>query len=274
MVPATALPGRLAEMLGPPGSHEALVRVPLAAIDLTDDTYRFRMRVDVVGLVEDIRANGQDFPVVLRPVGDGLQLVCGFRRVTALKELGAEAALAVIRELSDDEAYRLAWSENMARQSYSHMDRAHGMLKLLKSGRSLRQVARLFGLGPRAVGKLRDLALMPQPVQDAVGSGAIKPTHGVMLHELKRRYPAMDVLEWLQRIVDEGLSVRGLAQRVGKAYSEPRAPWASEASGRWRLRARTFDLAAMDAEEAASALTELQQLVAALQSRIGDLKEE
>ncbi len=113
------------------------VWLPMDAIDLDDEMFCFRMDLFVEKLAVDIAENGQDFPVVVRPKGERHQLICGFRRVTALKKLGRDRVRAVVRTLSEQEAWRLAWAENEARASYSPVDRAHAVAKAQLAGRSL-----------------------------------------------------------------------------------------------------------------------------------------
>ena len=114
--------------------------IPLTAIDLDDTTFCFRMSIKVDDLAQDIKANGQDFPVVIRKLGEKLQLVCGFRRCTALRKIGRNTVIAVVKELTDDEAYRLAWSENEARKSYTDLDRAHAVLKANRAGKTMTEL--------------------------------------------------------------------------------------------------------------------------------------
>ncbi len=78
------------------------------SLDLVDEDTTFRMREegDLSALATDIARLGQLFPVDVRPAGEGrYQLVCGFRRVAALKFLQRERVLArVHEELSDEDA--------------------------------------------------------------------------------------------------------------------------------------------------------------------------
>ena len=246
-------------------AREREVMLPLSAIDEADETFCFRMNVYVNDLVTSIEKHGQDFPVVVRPRGDGYQLVCGFRRVAALRRLRREEVRAVVRELGDEEAYRLAWSENVARRSYSVVDRAHGVAKARLTGRRMEEIERLFGLKRSALLELRSLAEAPVAVQAAVEAGEIKPKHAVAMNVLKRRYTDFDYDRWLAEVVAEGLSVRALKLRASIAYDEPRQPLVKAGlQGRFRLRARVVVPREMSPAERASVRSELMLLVDAL----------
>ena len=79
--------------------------IPLDRINLADTTYRFRVGLRVKDLVDSIKQNGQQMPVVLRR-RDGeqkLQVISGFRRLTALSQIGWTKATAVVLDDMDDE---------------------------------------------------------------------------------------------------------------------------------------------------------------------------
>lgn len=248
------------------GSAGGEVLVPLEALDPGDLRYRFRTRLEVGELAADIARNGQDFPVVVRPRGSGLQLVCGFRRVAALRSLGAVAVRAVVRELDDDEALRLAWSENESREDYSDLDRAHAMLKAQREGKSWKELEALFGLKSAQIGRLRALAEVPEVVREALEAGRITTTHAVVLNQMARRYPELEHGRWVGEIVERGLSVRQLRQRIGLAYEAPARPLVvfEEDGGGLRIGSRRLVPAKMSAEERESTIEALEQALALL----------
>ncbi|WP_240359663.1 ParB/RepB/Spo0J family partition protein [Pyxidicoccus trucidator] len=89
-----------------------LVLMPLDK--LQDDTsFRLRSEGDVSGLATDIARLGQLFPVDVRPAGeDRYQLVCGFRRVAALRFLKRDAVQARVHtSLSDEDALLMSLAE-------------------------------------------------------------------------------------------------------------------------------------------------------------------
>lgn len=248
----------------PDHASEAVVELPLEAIEL-DDTFQFRMRLDVAALEADIRDHGQHFPVVVRPRGDLYQLVCGFRRVAALRNLG-RPALAVVRELSDSDAMRLSWAENEARASYSDVDRAHGIFKGHEAGYSFRELEDLFAIKKSQLHFLRKLTTLPEVVLEAVRAGTVPTTHAVTLKVLAKRYPQLEYERWVRGISQHGWSLRQLKQRVGLAYDKPRSPLLhlDKAAGKLRLRAVHVDLKRVDAEERALLIGELKQALEAL----------
>ncbi|WP_338865400.1 ParB/RepB/Spo0J family partition protein [Myxococcus stipitatus] len=104
------------EMLAAPEQRLAgrVVTVLLPLDRLEDDTgHRLRPEGDVSGLATDIARLGQLFPVDVRPRGgERYQLVCGFRRVAALRFLKRDAVQARVHtDLSDEDALLMSLAE-------------------------------------------------------------------------------------------------------------------------------------------------------------------
>ncbi|MFP2910277.1 ParB/RepB/Spo0J family partition protein [Pyxidicoccus sp. 3LFB2] len=108
--------GGLPEELSAPEERLAgrvtLVLMPLDRLQ-DDDAFRLRSEGDVSGLATDIARLGQLFPVDVRPSGeDRYQLVCGFRRVAALRFLKRDAVQARVHtSLSDEDALLMSLAE-------------------------------------------------------------------------------------------------------------------------------------------------------------------
>ncbi len=70
-------------------------------------------------LVADIKRNGLLQPVLVRPVGAAFALVSGHRRFAAVKSLGWKTIPAVVRTMTDREAYLINAAENIQREDLS-----------------------------------------------------------------------------------------------------------------------------------------------------------
>ncbi|AKQ65353.1 ParB-like nuclease domain protein [Myxococcus hansupus] len=88
------------------------VLLPLEKLQ-DDSGFKLRPEGDVSGLATDIARLGQLFPVDVRPAGDdSYQLVCGFRRVAALRFLKRDAVQARIHlRLTDEDALVMSLAE-------------------------------------------------------------------------------------------------------------------------------------------------------------------
>jgi len=73
--------------------------VPLSAIDFSDETFRITEDLDLPRMSASLREVGQVYPVILLDIasGSGYRILCGFRRLHALRSLGRVAAAAMLR---------------------------------------------------------------------------------------------------------------------------------------------------------------------------------
>jgi ParB family chromosome partitioning protein len=202
-------------------------QVPLSGIDLSDTTYRFRAVVRVSDLVKSIKESGQQIPAVVRPhprpsAGYKWQLISGFRRATALTELKFPTIAAYVRRdlVDDQEAFRASVLENMARKTYSDIDRAYVIKRHQDAGYQSFEVAGLMNLTKRQKNNLLSLLDLPQEVQTAIGEDgtAFKATHALTLKKLKAKHPKLNYVEWVSRINNENLSISQTIRAVNEAF--------------------------------------------------------
>lgn len=108
--------------------------VSLQLIDLSDDTFSINYLPDLQRLRSSIEEIGLIQPVLLRGKSDQYQIVCGFRRVTVMKELGKpEIEARVFEEKEKDEFYlfSLSLQENLATRGLNSVEKAIALDKLI-----------------------------------------------------------------------------------------------------------------------------------------------
>jgi len=129
------------------------------------------------------------------------EIISGFRRASAMRELGFDTITAIVRhDLDDDElAFRAAIIENEQRQTYSDIDRALAIIRYELAGWSSVEVA----------------------IDDP--DDHCSATHGLVLGQLARRYPDLDVEHWVGTLNHDQLSVTQLRRAIHKAL-EPTTP--------------------------------------------------
>ena len=64
-------------------------------------------------LAISIKSEGIKKPLVVRPVGKKYELVCGLKRIKAAMMNGMSSVPVEIKELTDKEAARLAFTDNL-----------------------------------------------------------------------------------------------------------------------------------------------------------------
>jgi len=207
--------GRGLEALLPKGSG-GVVRLPLTAIRPSASQPRKRFSQESLEeLAASIREKGLLQPLLVRPKGEGYELVAGERRFRAAQMAGLSEVPAVVRDLTDREALELALVENLQREDLSPVEEARGYQTLLEMGLTQEEVARRVGKARSTVANALRLLQLPEEVLEALDSGAITPGHARALLMLE---PG-DRLWGLREVLQKGLSVRqaeALRERLGR----------------------------------------------------------
>ncbi|MEO5853559.1 MAG: ParB/RepB/Spo0J family partition protein [Nocardioides sp.] len=172
-------------------------------------------------LVFSIREVGLLQPVVVRPSGAGaFELIMGERRWRASQEAGLTTIPAIVRETDDDVMLRDALLENLHRAQLNPLEEAAAYGQLLEDfGCTHDELAQRIGRSrPQISNTLRLLRLSP-PVQRRVAAGVLSAGHARALLAVDDG----DVQDRLaQRVVAEGISVRGLEEIVSVGDHEGR----------------------------------------------------
>jgi len=164
-------------------------------------------------LVYSIREVGLLQPIVVRRATPGeFELVMGERRWRAAQEAGLEAIPAIVRETGDNDMLRDALLENLHRSQLNPLEEAAAYAQMLEDfGCTHDDLASRIGRSrPQISNTLRLLKLSPA-VQRRVAAGVLSAGHARSL--LAVGDP--DLQDRLaQRVVAEGISVRGLEEIV------------------------------------------------------------
>jgi len=163
-------------------------------------------------LTESIRQHGVLQPVLLRPAGDGFELIAGERRWRAAQRAQLHSIPALVREHDDSSSAELALIENVQREDLNAIEEAEGYQALIaRFGHTQDNVAKLVGKSRSHVANLLRLLGLPETVRLMLLRGDISMGHA-------RAITTAEEPEALAReIADKGLSVRQaeeLAKRV------------------------------------------------------------
>lgn len=90
-------------------------------------------------LTDSIRARGVDTPVIIRPLGDGYELIAGGRRYRAAMEAhGEDYPMPVsIRNVGDVEARIIAFTENSKRDDLAPSEEAVDAADTVESAKAI-----------------------------------------------------------------------------------------------------------------------------------------
>jgi len=134
----------------------AIQKILLDQIDLSDETFSVNFMPDLQSLRSSIKAVGLIQPVLLRKEKDHYRIVCGFRRIWVLKELGVFEIPAMVfeeKEPSDLELFVLSLRENLTTRGFNAVEKAIALQKLihrfqLEHSEGVKTYLHLFSLEP------------------------------------------------------------------------------------------------------------------------------
>lgn len=132
-------------------------------------------------LAQSIGQVGVIQPIVVRPDADGFEIVCGARRYRAAKQAGLTEIPAVIRTLTDDEAFDLAITENLQRKDVNPLDEAVALLKMKERGYSTKEQAAKLGKSESYVVQRLKLNDLIEPLKQALFAGKLLVSHANQL---------------------------------------------------------------------------------------------
>ena len=166
----------------------------------------------IAELAESIAQRGLLQPVLLRPDGDGFQLVAGERRGRAAQKARLHAIPAIVREVDDSTSAEIALIENVQRQDLNAIEEAEGYRKLIHSyGHTQDEISKLVHKSRSHIANLLRLLELPETVKQSLLKGDISMGHARAIAT------AEDPADLAREIVARGLSVRqaeALARKV------------------------------------------------------------
>jgi ParB family chromosome partitioning protein len=142
------------------------VEASFVADRMTPDDENYRL------LLEAIRANGQDSPILVRPhpsVTGRYQVAFGHRRLRAASELGRPVR-AVVKQLSDRDLVIAQGQENSARADLSFIERARFARRLEESGYDRETIVAALSADKTTVSRMISVTTrIPPIIVDGIG---------------------------------------------------------------------------------------------------------
>jgi len=215
--------GGLGKGLGaliPPGGAEpgaapdgGLQEVAVAAI--RPNPYQPRTQFDEEGLSElaaSIREVGLLQPVLVRPAGDGYELIAGERRWRAARRLGMQTIPSLVRTADDASTLEQAVVENVHRAGLNPLEEAAAYQQLIEDfGLTHDEVATRVGRSRATISNTLRLMQLPPAIQRLLHEGQISAGHArALLGTPDRAYQE----QLARRVAAEELSVRAVEDAI------------------------------------------------------------
>jgi ParB family chromosome partitioning protein len=113
---------------------KTIQKIPLQQIDLSDDTFSVNYLPDLKNLRSSIEEVGIIQPVLLRKKSGGHQIICGFRRISVMKEIGKseiESKVFEEKEMDEFQLFSLSLHENQTTRGFNTVEKAIALDKLI-----------------------------------------------------------------------------------------------------------------------------------------------
>ncbi|MGB0864903.1 MAG: ParB/RepB/Spo0J family partition protein [Granulosicoccaceae bacterium] len=175
-------------------------------------------------LADSIVSQGLIQPIVVRPKGDGFELVAGERRWRAMQLAKRHTIKAIVRDLDDKAAAAHALIENIQRKDLNPIEEASALNRLLDEFTMTHaQVAESVGRSRASVTNLLRLLELRTEVKELLEQGGLSMGHARALIPLE----GSEQLVVAQQVLRDDLSVRAtealVKQRLKGEDSRPKS---------------------------------------------------
>lgn len=170
-------------------------------------------------LAASIKANGLLQPILLRPKGNGYEIIAGERRFRAAQTAGLHTIPALVQKATDVEMREKALIENIQRSDLNLIEEALAYRDLAEIGLTQEDIARCVGKARATVANSMRLLDLSPSIQKALSAGTLSAGHAKVL--LGVAPESRDLLA--ARVIAQDLSVRALEKLLTGLASAPKA---------------------------------------------------
>lgn len=155
-------------------------------------------------LVASIEQKGIIEPIIIRQIFEGgpkaYEIVAGERRYQAASKLHMQTVPAIIRQLSDDEAFDFMIIENLQRENLTQFEEAESFkLYVDKHGEeSIPDLAERTGIHPTYIRRRLAVLTLPKNVLKAWKDGELYYSHLEQLMRIRNKETMKDAMEFIE----------------------------------------------------------------------------
>lgn len=171
-------------------------------------------------LAASVRQYGVLQPILVRPAGDGYEIVAGERRYRGAKLAGLKEIPAIVRVFNPLEMAEVAIIENVQREDLNVIEEARAYQVLMdRFGLTQAELSEKVGASRSHIANILRLLALPKKVQESL-------LQGVLLMGQARPLLALSTPELVQKAADHiaghNLSAREAEQLVTKLKKDPK----------------------------------------------------
>ncbi len=192
--------------------------LPISKIKINKDQPRKSFDPDLLDeLADSIKQNGVLQPILVRKKGQNYEIVAGERRYQAAKIAGLKEIPVNIKEISDEDVFKLALIENLQRSDLNPIEEAQGYQKLIKDNDfTQEELGKVLSKSRSAIANTLRLLDLPKEVQEMMTEGKITAGHARAILAVAGEDGR---LRLAQKVVDDSLTVRQ-TENLAPLYSD------------------------------------------------------
>lgn len=167
-------------------------------------------------LARSIETHGIIQPIMVRPSGEGYEIVAGERRWRAARRASLKQIPCIIRELSEEQNMLVAIIENMQREDLNPMEEADALNQMItRFGLTQEEISKSVGKSRPYITNALRLLKLPEKIQEMVVRGDLTNGHARAIVGIKDEKKQIFIAD---RVVRDGLSVRETETLVNKEH--------------------------------------------------------
>lgn len=190
-------------------TNDGIEEIDLELLDPMLDQPRQSFDDDSISeLAQSIKQEGVISPLIVIKMDDRYSIVAGERRFRASKIAGLSSVPCIVKDLSDEQIYKLSLIENIQREDLNPIDEAEAYQRLIEKFKyTQEQLAEGLGKSRSSIANSLRLNKLSEAVKQSIRDNKISLGHAKVLAGLKSK----ELQEKLcRRIINENLSVREL----------------------------------------------------------------
>lgn len=190
-------------------TNDGIEEIDLELLDPMLDQPRQSFDDDSISeLAQSIKQEGVISPLIVIKMDDRYSIVAGERRFRASKLAGLSSVPCIIKDLSNEQIYKLSLIENIQREDLNPIDEAEAYQRLIEKFKyTQEQLAEDLGKSRSSIANSLRLNKLSEAVKQSIRDSKISLGHAKVLAGLNSK----ELQEKLcRRIINENLSVREL----------------------------------------------------------------
>lgn len=205
--------------------------IPIQLLEPNPDQPRHDFEpIALAELADSIKQNGVLQPILVRKAEQKYQIIAGERRYQASKLAGLKKVPCMIKDISDEDVFKLALIENLQRSDLNPMEEALAYRQLLdEQNLTQEQLAQILSKSRSAVANSVRLLDLPDIIQGFVAEGKLTAGHARAILAVPDDTARVDLAK---KVINEHLSVRQTEALIpafsGKKKAAPAKPAAPQ----------------------------------------------